>query len=76
LEHLLSPTKVSSLNVLCIAAFDVDLRKLLQFADGCSVPNLKQCFDEMYALIKSILHPDLPQLGKRSIDAFNSLYMK
>eukprot|EP01035_Chromulina_nebulosa_P020501 gene20501-26595_t len=63
LEHLLSPRKVPSLNVLCIAAFDVDLRKLLQFADGCSVPNLKQCFDEMHALIKSILHPDLPQLA-------------
>lgn len=63
LEHLLSSSKVPSLNVLCVLAFDLDVRKLVQFADSCGIPNLRQCFDEMGAVIKAILHPDLPQLG-------------
>jgi hypothetical protein len=41
----------------------MDLRRLVQFADSCSIPNLRQCFDEPLALVKALLHPDLPLLG-------------
>mmetsp|Transcript_32335 Transcript_32335/g.46644 ORF Transcript_32335/g.46644 Transcript_32335/m.46644 type:complete len:205 (+) Transcript_32335:229-843(+) len=63
MEHILSPSHVPSLNILCVVALELDLRRLIQFADSCSIPNLRQCFDELLALIKALLHPDLPQLA-------------
>jgi hypothetical protein len=63
IEYILSPLKVPKINILCILAFDFDVKKLIQFAESCGIPQLKQCFDELLCLTKALLHPDLPQLA-------------
>jgi hypothetical protein len=58
LNYILSPA-VSKINMLCILAFDYDLKLLLHFADNCGVPHLKQCFEELHEMVKCLLHPNL-----------------
>jgi hypothetical protein len=51
LDHILSPA-VASINLFCLAILDNDVKKLIQFANSCGVPHLKQCFQELYETIK------------------------
>ena len=58
LNYILSP-QVAKINMLCILAFDYDLKMLLHFSDNCGVPHLKQCFEELHEMIRCLLHPNL-----------------
>lgn len=58
LNYIISPA-VGKINMLCILAFDYDLKMLVQFADSCGVPHLKQCFEELHELVRCLLHPNL-----------------
>lgn len=58
LNYIISPV-VTKINMLCILAFDYDLKMLVQFADSCGVPHLKQCFEELHELVRCLLHPNL-----------------
>lgn len=61
LDYVLS-SKVPALNLICIAAFGADIKKLESFADSCGILDLKQCFSEFRDVIRAVLHPDLTQL--------------
>lgn len=58
LNYILSPA-VAKINMLCVLAFDFDVKMLLHFADSCGVPHLKQCFEELHELVRCLLHPNL-----------------
>jgi hypothetical protein len=58
MTYILSPS-VTRINMLCILAFDYDVKLLLHFADSCGVPHLKQCFEELHEMVKCLLHPNL-----------------
>jgi hypothetical protein len=58
LNYILS-SAVTKINMLCILAFDYDVKLLLHFADSCGVPHLKQCFEELQEMVKCLLHPNL-----------------
>eukprot|EP01032_Pedospumella_encystans_P016306 gene16306-18606_t len=58
LNYILSP-QVTKINMLCILAFDFDLKMLVNFSDNCGVPHLKQCFEEFHEMVRCLLHPNL-----------------
>jgi hypothetical protein len=58
LSYIISPA-VTKINMLCVLAFDYDIKALVHFADSCGVPHLRQCFEELTELIKCLLHPNL-----------------
>ena len=62
LQHVLS-SKVTALNVLSLAALDLDCRRLAQYAISTGVPSLSQCFAEVHELVQAAIHPDLPKLA-------------
>lgn len=63
LEYLLSPTTFTKVNILCLLAFQYDIRKLILFSDSCGVTYLKQSFEELSEIINICFHVELPQFG-------------
>lgn len=62
-EYILS-NKVPRLNYLAIVALQADVVRLIAFAEGTGVPQLKQCFAELEDLSNALLDQDLPQFGE------------
>lgn len=52
------------LNTLAVVALKLDVTRLIAFAEGSAVPQLKQCFAELEDLTNALLHQDLPQFGE------------
>jgi len=63
----ITSSSVTNINILCILAFDYDLKILYHFTDSSGIKHLKQCFHEMYQVIKCILHPALLHYGENKI---------
>lgn len=61
-SYILSP-QVKRINVFCILALEMDVKRLRQFADNSEVPDLRKCFGEFHDIVKAVLHPELPQLA-------------
>jgi hypothetical protein len=55
--------KVEKINIYGIVGLQYDVENLLSFTDLCSVKQLKQCFSELYELVRILLYPDLISLG-------------
>lgn len=62
LAFLCSP-RVRAINILCVMALDLDIKKLMHFSESCGVPGLQKCFNELHNLMKCLLHRDLMQFG-------------
>jgi hypothetical protein len=62
LTHLLSP-RVKAINVLTLAALDLDCRRMIQYAHATGVPSLNQCFAETHEIIQASIHPDVAKLS-------------
>lgn len=73
IEYIMS-SKVPRLNVISIAALDLDVASLELFADSCGVAQLKQCFGELKELVKALLHPHLVDFADRQLDLRKSLF--
>ena len=73
IDYLLS-TKVQRINVISIAALDLDVAALEAFADSCGVAQLRQCFIELKELVKALLHPHLVDFADKQIALRNSLF--
>lgn len=63
----ITSSSVTHINILCILAFDYDLKILYQFTDSSGIKHLKQCFHEMHEVVKCILHPALLHYGENKI---------
>jgi len=63
----ITSSSVAHINILCILAFDYDLKILYQFTDSSGIKHLKQCFHEMHEVVKCILHPALLHYGENKI---------
>ncbi len=61
LGHLLSP-QVKNINILALAAIDLDCRKLSQYALSIEIPSLNQCFAETHETVQAALHSDMAKL--------------
>lgn len=58
LNYILS-NSIKNINMLCILNFEYDIKLLINFANNTGVQHLKQCFEELYEIIKCLLHPNL-----------------
>jgi hypothetical protein len=72
-DYIMSP-KVPYLNVLSIAALDMDVGTLESFADSCGVSQLRQCFAELKDLVKALLHPHLVDFADKQLSLRQSLF--
>ena len=61
IDHLLSP-RVKQINILVLAAIDLDCRRLAQYALSTEIPSLNQCFAETHETVQTILHCDMTKL--------------
>ncbi|CAM9465550.1 unnamed protein product, partial [Ectocarpus fasciculatus] len=73
IEYIMSP-KVAHLNVISIAALDMDVVSLEAFADSCGVAQLRQCFGELKELVKALLHPHLVDFADKQLELRKSLF--
>jgi len=56
-------SKVQNINVLALAALDLDCRRLALFATKTGVPDLFKCFGELHEIVLVCIHPDLTKLA-------------
>lgn len=73
IDYILS-SKVPHLNVISIAALDMDVVSLEAFADSCGVSQLRQCFGQLKELVKALLHPHLVDFADKKLDLRKSLF--
>lgn len=73
MQHLLS-NKVKSINLVCIHNFDLDVKRLDVFADGCHTHNLRMCFNDLRELLRALLHPELYKFGDNNCKMLGQLY--
>jgi len=62
LDHLLG-SSVSKINILTLAAIDLDCRRLAQYALSTEIPSLNQCFAETHETVQAIIHTDMLKLS-------------
>jgi len=70
LEFILSP-KVNKINMLSIRALQLDFQLLDEFASGCGIPQLKDCFIQCRELVNALMNRDLVKFGESSIRKVN-----
>lgn len=70
LEFILSE-KVSKLNMLSVRALQLDFQLLDEFAEGCGIPQLKDCLIQCRELVNGLMHRDLVKFGETSLRKVN-----
>jgi hypothetical protein len=76
LEFILSP-KVQKLNMLSVRALQLDFQLLDEFATGCGIPQLKDCFIPCRELINALMNRELVKFGdssQRKVNHFQHLF--
>ena len=53
---------MKSINILVLAAIDLDCRRLSQYAMSTEIPSLNQCFAETHETVQTAIHSDMVKL--------------
>lgn len=70
LEFILS-SNVKKINMLSIRALQLDIQLLDEFASGCGIPQLKDCFIQCRELVNALMNRELSKFGETSLRNVN-----
>lgn len=77
LEFILSP-KVQKINMLSVRALQLDVQLLDEFASGCGIPQLKDCFISCRELVNAMMNRELVKFAdssQRKVNHFEHIFL-